>query len=514
MKNLILLLLLALSFGTVTDIDGNIYETVQIGEQLWMAENLKVTHYNNGDEIANITDYTEWNNLSTDAYSIYDNEPSNADIYGNLYNWYAVDDNRGICMDGWHVPTHDEWTALERYICSEISNNTNCFDEFPYDPFTQGGLGSSEGGHLKEAEGGYWENYDGATNLSGFTGLPSGAREITGLGFSEDFGLSSWGWYWTATQYNSNNSWYRTIRSNYSFVGRYHGLKTRGSSVRCLSDESSNLFGCTNPGACNYDETATADDGSCEYEFDCAGVCGGNLIIDCGGVCGGDNSTALNCCGLPFNDDCTSDCYEDQETGECCPIWEVDACDKCYGDNDGTDCNYDGIPDDCEETYTYGYNAGYIAGVVTGQISADENNDGLVDDFPLITILGGSVVVLTQTFEGNYVDAGASCFAGDAEISQNVEVSGDVVNLSSIGTYVVSYNCQDNVSGNQAITKHRTVIVQADYTDDDDDGYDDASYTTGLEEGILLGAQSGDANGDGVLNVLDIVYFVDVIMNP
>ena len=122
--------------------------------------------------------------------------------------------------------------------------------------------------------------------------------------------------------------------------------------------------------------------------------------------------------------------------------------------------------------------------------------------------------MLTQTFEGNYVDAGATCFVGETEIFQNVEVSGDVVNLASIGTYVVSYNCQDSVSGNQAMTRDRTVIVQADYIDDDDDGYDDASYTGGLEEGLLLGAQSGDANGDGVLNVLDIVYFVDVIMNP
>ena len=100
------------------------------------------------------------------------------------------------------------------------------------------------------------------------------------------------------------------------------------------------------------------------------------------------------------------------------------------------------------------------------------------------------------------------------EISQNVEISGDVVNLSSINTYVVSYNCQDNISGNQAITKHRTVIVQADYSDEDNDGYDDLSYTAGLEEGILLGGQSGDANGDGVLNILDIVYFIDVILYP
>ena len=81
---------------------------------------------------------------------------------------------------------------------------------------------------------------------------------------------------------------------------------------------------------------SAVNDGSCEYEVDCSGVCGGNLEIDCGGVCGGDNSTALNCCGLPFYNDCTSDCYENQNTGECCPIWDVDACGVCNGD--GTSC--------------------------------------------------------------------------------------------------------------------------------------------------------------------------------
>ena len=122
--------------------------------------------------------------------------------------------------------------------------------------------------------------------------------------------------------------------------------------------------------------------------------------------------------------------------------------------------------------------------------------------------------MLTQTHEANYIDDGASCFSGETNISQNVEIIGDIVNISNIGTYLLSYNCQDNISGNQAITKHRTVIVQADYSDEDNDGYDDASYIAGLEEGILLGGQSGDANGDGTLDILDIVIFIDVILSP
>tara|TARA_Y100000590_G_scaffold295342_1_gene332962 strand:- start:230 stop:1273 length:1044 start_codon:yes stop_codon:yes gene_type:complete len=293
----------------------------------------------------------------------------------------------------------------------------------------------------------------------------------------------------------------------------------------CLDNDSDSCDDCSNgfydptndggdydaDGICDAGDDDDDNDGVVDSE-DCAPFYELASEIDCGGICGGDNSTADNCCGLPFYDDCTSDCYENPNTGECCPIWDVDECGVCNGD--GTDCNNDGILDICEETYTYGYNAGYMNGLITGEIGTDENNDGLVDDFPLITILGSTALVLTQTFDSNYVDEGASCFSGETNLSQNVIVSGEVVNLSNIGTYVVSYNCQDNISGNQAITKHRTVIVQADYVDEDGDGYDDASYIAGLEEGILIGGQSGDSNGDGVLNILDIVYFVDVILNP
>ena len=100
-----------------------------------------------------------------------------------------------------------------------------------------------------------------------------------------------------------------SLNSEIHFV---YGSENGAESVTVNLDvniEDGDVFGCTNPGACNYDEVATADDGSCEYEVDCAGTCGGDLEIDCGGVCGGDNSTADNCCGLPFNDDCTDDCY-------------------------------------------------------------------------------------------------------------------------------------------------------------------------------------------------------------
>ena len=119
LKRLLLIaLLIGLAWGqdTVTDIDGNEYETVEIGEQVWMAENLKVTHYNDGTEIPTGYSDDDWAGLSTGAYAVYDDNESNADTYGYLYNWYAVDDDREVCPASWHVPTDGEYTALSDYL--------------------------------------------------------------------------------------------------------------------------------------------------------------------------------------------------------------------------------------------------------------------------------------------------------------------------------------------------------------------------------------------------------------
>jgi len=158
-RNIYILLLLSLSFGTVTDIDGNVYETVLIGEQLWMAENLKVTHYNDGSEIPTDYSYSEWIELETGAYAVYQDDPLIAGIYGNLYNWYTADDDRGVCPDGWHVPSDDEWTVLTDYL----------------------GGSYIAGGTMKEEGHEHWIFYsdeitEETTNESGFTGLPAGYR--------------------------------------------------------------------------------------------------------------------------------------------------------------------------------------------------------------------------------------------------------------------------------------------------------------------------------------------------
>ena len=113
---IILSLLLSLLMATVTDIDGNVYETVQIGNQHWMAENLKVTHYNNGSEILNITSNGDWGDLSIGAYGDYDNSPNISNNYGRLYNWFVIVDERGVCPEGWHIPSDEEFMTLEMFL--------------------------------------------------------------------------------------------------------------------------------------------------------------------------------------------------------------------------------------------------------------------------------------------------------------------------------------------------------------------------------------------------------------
>ena len=216
--------------GTPTDcidIDGNIYQTVHIGSQCWMAENLKVTHYRNGDPIPNVTDVTEWKNLTTGAYCDYDNNANNAETYGRLYNWYAVDDPRGLAPEGWHVPSDEEWKQLEIYL---DMNQTEADDT--------GYRGTDEGGKMKttgtiEEGTGLWSFPNtGATNESGFSALPGGLRGASG-NFSR---LSEKTIFCSSTGLDSDNAWFRELHYEASSVGRYSYLMKNGFSVRCLRD--------------------------------------------------------------------------------------------------------------------------------------------------------------------------------------------------------------------------------------------------------------------------------------
>ena len=200
----------------VLDIDGNVYQTIQIGEQWWMAENLKTTHYNDGSEIPTGFDGGDWPILEEGAYAVYNDDPSNADIYGNLYNWFAVDDDRGICPEDFHVPSDDEYTILTDYLGDE----------------------SVAGGKMKEEGHDHWIYYsdvitEEATNESGFTALPAGYRN-SNSGYYYDMG--NLGYFWSSSEYSSNYAWNRLLHYNYSNVGRYYYNKHSGFSVRCLGD--------------------------------------------------------------------------------------------------------------------------------------------------------------------------------------------------------------------------------------------------------------------------------------
>jgi uncharacterized protein (TIGR02145 family) len=183
-----------------------------------MAENLKVTHYRNGDPIYNITNQTEWMNLSTGAYCAYDNNQSYVNTYSYLYNWYAVNDNRNITPTGWHIPTDIEWKVLEMYLgMSQSQANGTSW------------RGTDEGGKLKETGTAHWTSPNsGATNESGLTVLPAGYRDSNGY-FNY---VKIWANFW------SSDAWYRMIHYEHSTIVRnnYSVSKKVGCSIRCVKD--------------------------------------------------------------------------------------------------------------------------------------------------------------------------------------------------------------------------------------------------------------------------------------
>jgi uncharacterized protein (TIGR02145 family) len=212
------------STTTVTDIDGFVYKTVKIGNQWWMAENLKVTRYRNGDYIPHVTDNSTWEGLTTGACCNFNNDGTNATTYGSLYNWYAVNDSRNIAPAGWHVPSDEEWKELEMYLGMSQSEADNT-----------GWRGTDEGGKLKDAGTGYWiAPNTGATNESGFSALPGGCRHCDGLYYEDD--INHYAEFWTSTEYNNTSAFLRTLSWRHSTITRTAGDKQWGFSVRCVKD--------------------------------------------------------------------------------------------------------------------------------------------------------------------------------------------------------------------------------------------------------------------------------------
>jgi uncharacterized protein (TIGR02145 family) len=209
--------------GTMTDIDGNVYKTIKIGNQVWMAENLKVTRYRNGDAILNVKSSSNWQFLSSGAYCAYNNDNGNVATYGLLYNWYAVADNRNIAPEGWHVPTDEDWKELEMHLGMSRSEA----DE-------GGSRGADEGGKLKEAGTASWNSPNsGATNSSGFTALPGGYRYSNGAFID----MGDYGFWWSATAYSNRRAWRRFLYYSRPEVYRNQNDKRIGISVRLVRDE-------------------------------------------------------------------------------------------------------------------------------------------------------------------------------------------------------------------------------------------------------------------------------------
>ncbi len=199
-------------FGTVTDIDGNVYRTVNIFGKWWMAENLVVAHFRNGDSIPYVSADSVWTSLSTDAFCFYANSPAHAAIFGALYNWYAVSDNRNIAPEGWHVATVADWEELRDSL----------------------GGSSVAGGKLKKTGGQYWYVPNiGATDEYGFSALGAGYRTFEGYSLSQGYIEYFWtphpaGNNTSATQWNVTNSSGNLLRNE---------LPMRcGFSVRCVKD--------------------------------------------------------------------------------------------------------------------------------------------------------------------------------------------------------------------------------------------------------------------------------------
>lgn len=198
--------------GAGVTFDGYTYSSIVLGNgQEWMAENLRTTNYANGDPIPNVTDATQWDNLTTGAWVHYDNDSQFENLYGKLYNWYTVADSRNVCPTGWHVPSDAEWTFLTAYLGGDLV----------------------AGGKMKSTGTQYWfsPNTD-ATNESGFSGLPGGWGDYGG-GY---LNIGNGGYWWSSAEYDASDAWFCSLYANYSGVNISDYQKTLKFSVRCLRD--------------------------------------------------------------------------------------------------------------------------------------------------------------------------------------------------------------------------------------------------------------------------------------
>jgi uncharacterized protein (TIGR02145 family) len=197
------------AFVPCTDADGTNYPVVQIGTQFWMAKNLATIHYKDGTSVPHVMDKETWSGLTTGAYCFYDINATNLEIYGRLYNWFAVNNKSSLCPAGWHIPTNGEWLTLCEYA---------------------GGV-TNAGGNLKSTI--LWNSPNtNATNKFGFSALPGGYRNKDG----NYMYLKEQGNWWTATESGELYSYGRTMQFNHDYASSTQYNKLLGFSVRCIKD--------------------------------------------------------------------------------------------------------------------------------------------------------------------------------------------------------------------------------------------------------------------------------------
>lgn len=194
-----------------TEKNETVSNTVKIGNQEWMAENLNVDTYRNGDPIPHVQDAGKWSSLTSGAWCYYENNSGNGITYGKLYNWYAVTDSRGLAPKGWHVPSDNEFATIVDF----------------HD-------GIDKAGKKMKSTSGWFKNGNG-TNVANFNALPSGARNSNG----EFANILKYCYFWTSSEgKRGNDSYYRSLGYDLSGISIYHtrGDKKNGMSVRCIKD--------------------------------------------------------------------------------------------------------------------------------------------------------------------------------------------------------------------------------------------------------------------------------------
>ncbi len=205
-------------FGSVTDIDGHMYPTILIGNQWWMAENLRTSSYTNGDLIPNVVNSATWDVLNTGASCSVNNQTSNDASLGKLYNWHTTSDPRNVCPTGWHVPSDEEWNVLITFLDPE------------YESVTLGTWPTSASGKLKSING--WADPNvGANNESGFSALPAGYRFEQGFFLASGFA----GYWWSSTEF-AGNAWCRKLVNSSEDLTRDIEVLHVGFSIRCVKD--------------------------------------------------------------------------------------------------------------------------------------------------------------------------------------------------------------------------------------------------------------------------------------